>query len=171
MHVPEPANINPMPNGDALADRVRREREQRGWSLARAGAAGGVTDETWRAYEKTGHLTPRMRAAVTEAFGWPPGWYEGPRLIGSPTGVPSADRGAVVVEASKFEDVTSSARAEHAQIIADVRALRDEMAEFRRLPDAIGELGTAMHVLAEEILARIAAIGDALGGQRGTSPP
>ena len=56
------------------------ERERRGWSVREAASRGGVSNETWGRYEKTHHLTLKMRVAVAKAFDWSTDWPEiGPR--------------------------------------------------------------------------------------------
>lgn len=57
---------------------VRRERERRGWSVRYAANASQdiVSNTTWGNYEQTGNLTPKIRQAVSVAFGWPLSWPE-----------------------------------------------------------------------------------------------
>lgn len=58
--------------------RVIAERRMRGESARMAAARGGISNTTWSAYENGGELSPKIRAAITKAFGWPPGWVERP---------------------------------------------------------------------------------------------
>lgn len=59
-----------------LADRVRRERLTRGWSVRRAATESGIITNTWWQRFEDGQqpLTDSINAAVVAAFGWPTDW-------------------------------------------------------------------------------------------------
>ncbi len=64
---------------NALADKVRRERLDRGWSIRRAVTeSGGIVSNTWWGRYENGDqpLTDNLRRAVARAFGWPESWPE-----------------------------------------------------------------------------------------------
>lgn len=62
---------------DHLADRVRRERTRRGWSVRKAAQAGGTSNTYWGNFENYRiRLTPHIAEAVATAFGWPATWAE-----------------------------------------------------------------------------------------------
>lgn len=57
-----------------IGRRIEAERALRGWSLRKAGAAGGMSATSWAEIEKAVRaFTPFLKAAVCQAFGWPPG--------------------------------------------------------------------------------------------------
>ena len=60
---------------DYLADKVRRERLQRGWSVRDAARAGGISNTFWGNFEDYRQaLTPLLTAAVSRAFEWSDDW-------------------------------------------------------------------------------------------------
>lgn len=66
-----------MPGVDALADRVRRERLRREWSVRDAAAAGGISNTYWGQFEDYRQpLTPLIAAAVARAYGWNDDWAD-----------------------------------------------------------------------------------------------
>lgn len=59
------------------AERVAEERRLRGHlSIRQVSAGTSTSNETWSKFERTGIVTPKIRLAVAEAFGWPSDWPE-----------------------------------------------------------------------------------------------
>jgi hypothetical protein len=61
-----------------LAERVQAERRLRGWSIRTASTKGGISNQTWGIFERTGIVKDGMQAAVMQAFGWPATWSTEP---------------------------------------------------------------------------------------------
>lgn len=61
-----------------IVDRVKVERQLRGWSVRAAAAHGQCSNTTWGTYEASGKVTAKVRTAVALAFDWPGGWPENP---------------------------------------------------------------------------------------------
>lgn len=61
-----------------LADKVRRERLNRGWSVRQASSAGRISNTYWGEFEDyKRQLTPTIAAAVAKAYDWPADWPDG----------------------------------------------------------------------------------------------
>jgi hypothetical protein len=61
---------------DAARAHVIEERQRRGMSARRASEIGGITNTVWSKFEAGGNITPGLRKAVANAFGWPHSWPE-----------------------------------------------------------------------------------------------
>lgn len=62
-----------------VQDRVKAERERRGWSQRQAAERAGIDHGMWSKIERgVKPLTNRTRAGVAEAFGWPLDWPDQP---------------------------------------------------------------------------------------------
>ena len=57
-----------------VVERVKAERQWRGWSMRAAAEAGGISNQSWSTFERTGVVTNGIHAAVIRAFSWPGDW-------------------------------------------------------------------------------------------------
>lgn len=64
--------------GHPLVERVVAERKRHAWSVRRAAAEGGISNQTWGDFEKSGKLGDAMQLGVARAFGWPTDWADDP---------------------------------------------------------------------------------------------
>jgi hypothetical protein len=70
---------------DAARAHVITERSRRGMSAREAARTGGITNTVWSKFEAGGNITPGIRNAVANAFGWPYSWPERlPELTADP---------------------------------------------------------------------------------------
>jgi DNA-binding XRE family transcriptional regulator len=72
------SNVRKTPE-DALRQRVTQERAARMMSVRQAAAAGGISNTSWHDWEDgRRELSPKVRAAIAQAFDWPSDWNFNP---------------------------------------------------------------------------------------------
>ena len=112
---------------DNIADRVRRERLGRGWSVRQAAAAGGISNTYWGEFEDYKRsLTPLIANAVARAFGWPEDWADG---------------------------VTMDELAERTFRVSDVSEISDELMKLTERVDALQDAFRALLPTVRELRA------------------
>lgn len=111
-------------NDDQQArERVAVERRLRGLSARDASIKGGVSNSTWSDWESGRRpLSPRLRSAVAQAFGWSTDWVENP---------PPAP------------DVVGTVAA--AEVMARLDAIDEKINRLVGLPAAVEELVLSIH--------------------------
>jgi lambda repressor-like predicted transcriptional regulator len=103
----------------APRERVAVELERRGWSARDAARASGVSEFIWSRFLRDGWLTPQVRQAVADAFGWDIGWPE--NLSPKSRSVDGSDIIAVLAGlAESLVDVGRQAAVSHGEL-ADIR--------------------------------------------------
>jgi hypothetical protein len=97
---------------------VRNERLRRGWSMRRAGEAGGTSHSQWDRIERgEDRRMSNTREIVAQAFGWPLDWVENPP---APPVISQRDDEVLAAIASLRESV-DLLRAEVAQLRREAR--------------------------------------------------
>ena len=98
-----------------LLERVRIERQLKGWSMRDAASAGGISNQAWSVFERGGPITRGVHQAVMQAFGWPETWQTNPPPL------PIGEPGAVELLQREIEGLRDQVR-DLAEVTAQVLA-------------------------------------------------
>jgi len=107
---------------DDLIERIRYERKLRGWSIRAAAQAGGISNQGWSTFERTGRVTDGVQRAVMQAFDWPETWQEAPpeRPV-----APVGETAALRADLNDLKDQLREALEVMAELTAELRRQRD----------------------------------------------
>lgn len=133
-----------------MNQQVRQEREKRGLSVRAAAQAGGVSNTTWSRFEESGDLTPKMRRAVSQAFGWPAGWPEGDTAE-----VDQPDDHDVTALMDRMRAILDVTEGRTDSINALTAALRDSTAAHTKLEARITETADGVISAVSEVTAAV----------------
>lgn len=135
-------------NDEALRERVAHERKRRGLSISAAARTGGASHETWRTYEETGNLTPKVVQMVAAAFAWPLGWHQGES---DPTAAEQRDDAIMAaLDAVRGELVEVGVEIKQSRVLGAERA-ESFAVRLERFESAIGNLIVAVGSLEQRI--------------------